>query len=74
MKKNDIITAEIVDYSLSDGNGIAKYNDMVIFVPATAVGDICEIKIIKDINTGINDGDVLKIGKKVFVKLKTGQN
>lgn len=47
MKKNDIITAEIVDYSLSDGNGIAKFNDMVIFVPSTAVGDICEIKIIK---------------------------
>ena len=31
-------------------------------------------EIIKDINIEINDGDVLKIGKKVFVKLKTGQN
>ncbi|MBR5520851.1 MAG: 23S rRNA (uracil(1939)-C(5))-methyltransferase RlmD [Oscillospiraceae bacterium] len=46
LKKNDIITTEIIDYS-SDGNGVAKYNNMVIFVPFTAVGDLCEIKIVK---------------------------
>lgn len=46
IKKNDVITAEIVDYS-SDGNGVAKYNDIVIFVPFSAVGDLCDIKIVK---------------------------
>ena len=46
LKKNDIITTEIIDYS-SDGNGVAKYDNMVIFVPFTAVGDLCEIKITK---------------------------
>ncbi len=46
MKKNDIITTEIIDYS-SDGNGVAKYENVVIFVPFTAVGDLCEIKIVK---------------------------
>ena len=46
IKKNDVITAEIVDYS-SDGNGVAKYNDIVLFVPFSAVGDLCDIKIVK---------------------------
>ena len=46
LKKNDIITTEIIDYS-SDGNGVAKYDNMVIFVPFTAVGDVCEIRITK---------------------------
>ena len=46
IKKNDVITAEIVDYS-SDGNGVAKYNDIVIFVPFSAVGYLCDIKIVK---------------------------
>ncbi len=46
LKKNDIITTEIIDYS-SDGNGVARYENMVIFVPFTAVGDLCEIKILK---------------------------
>jgi len=40
LKKNDIITTEIIDYS-SDGNGVARYENMVIFVPFTAVGDLC---------------------------------
>ena len=46
LNKNDIITTEIIDYS-SDGNGVARYENMVIFVPFTAVGDLCEIKILK---------------------------
>ena len=32
LKKNDIITTEIIDYS-SDGSGVARYENMVIFVP-----------------------------------------
>ncbi len=46
LKKNDIITAEIVDIS-SDGNGVARYENLAIFVPKTAIGDICKIKIAK---------------------------
>ena len=46
LKKNDIITTEIIDYS-SDGNGVAKYDNMVIFVPFTAVGDQIEAIIVK---------------------------
>ncbi len=46
LKKNDIIKSRIVDYS-SDGNGVAKYENIVIFVPFTAIGDLCEIKITK---------------------------
>jgi len=46
LKKNDIITCEIVDYT-SEGNGVARHENIVIFVPFTAVGDLCEIKIVK---------------------------
>ena len=46
LKKNDIITTEIIDYS-SDGSGVARHENMVIFVPFTAVGDVCEVKILK---------------------------
>lgn len=46
IKKNDIITLEICDIS-SDGNGVGKHENMAIFVPMTAVGDICKVKILK---------------------------
>jgi len=46
IKKNDIITLEITDIS-SDGNGVGKYENIAIFVPMTAVGDICKVKILK---------------------------
>ena len=46
IKKNDIITLEIVDIS-SDGNGVGKYDNMAVFVPMSAVGDVCKVKILK---------------------------
>ena len=46
IKKNDIITLEITDIS-SDGNGVGKHENMAVFVPMTAVGDICKVKILK---------------------------
>ncbi len=46
IKKNDIITAEILDIS-SDGNGVARYENLAIFVPKTAIGDVCKIRIAK---------------------------
>ncbi len=59
LKKNDIITTEIIDYS-SDGNGVARYENMVIFVPFTAVGDLCEIKILK-VLSGYSFGKLEKL-------------
>lgn len=46
LKKNDIIEAEIVAMS-SDGNGIAKIDNFVIFVPYSAVGDKLRLRIVK---------------------------
>ena len=46
IKKNDIITLEITDIS-SDGNGVGKYENIAVFVPMTAVGDVCKVKILK---------------------------
>ena len=46
MEKNAVYRAEIVDYT-SDGSSIARIHDMVIFVPGGAVGDHCDIRIVK---------------------------
>lgn len=46
LKKNQIEEAEITAMS-SDGNGIAKIDGMVVFVPYTAVGDKLKIRIVK---------------------------
>lgn len=46
LKKNDVITLEISAIS-SDGNGIGRANDIVVFVPNTAIGDKIEAKIVK---------------------------
>ncbi len=46
LKKNDIITAEIIDIS-SDGNGVARFDNFAVFIPKTAIGDVCKIKIAK---------------------------
>lgn len=46
IQKNDIYKLTITALS-SDGNGIGRINDMVVFVPNTAVGDIINVKIVK---------------------------
>ncbi len=46
LKKNQVEEAVITAMS-SDGNGIAKLDGMVVFVPYTAVGDRLKIKIVK---------------------------
>ena len=46
LKKNDIIDAEIIAMS-SDGNGIAKIDNFVVFVPYSAVGDKLRLRIVK---------------------------
>lgn len=46
MEKNAIYRAEILDYT-SDGSSIARIHDRVVFVPGGAVGDHCDIRILK---------------------------
>ncbi len=46
LRKNQVEEATITAMS-SDGNGIAKIDGMVVFVPYTAVGDRLKIKIVK---------------------------
>lgn len=47
MNKNDICTLEITSIS-NDGAGVGRDEDgKVVFVPMTAVGDVCRVKILK---------------------------
>ena len=46
MKKNDIVTLEITGLT-SEGNGVARYDGMAVFVPFAAVGDKIEARIVK---------------------------
>lgn len=46
IQKNDIVKLSITGMS-SEGNGIGRVNDLVVFVPNTAVGDIALVKIVK---------------------------
>ena len=46
MNKNDIYTAEITDLT-NIGSGICRIDGRVVFVPLTAIGDQCRIKILK---------------------------
>ncbi len=46
MKKNDIIELNITTMS-SEGSGIGRYEGLAVFVPLTAIGDICKVKILK---------------------------
>lgn len=51
MKKNDICTLEITSIS-NDGSGVGRDGDgKVVFVPMTAVGDVCRVKILKAKNS-----------------------
>lgn len=45
-EKNKIYTAEITGLT-SEGSGVCRIEDMAVFVPQTAVGDIAEIKVVK---------------------------
>jgi 23S rRNA (uracil-5-)-methyltransferase RumA len=46
IKKNDIITLEIVDMT-TEGLGVGKHEGFAVFVPQTAAGDIISVKILK---------------------------
>ena len=46
MNKNDTVTIEIFDVT-EDGKGIGRYENTVVFVPFSAVGDTVSVRIIK---------------------------
>ena len=46
MNKNDIYTAEITDLT-NIGSGVCRIEGRVVFVPLTAIGDKCSVKILK---------------------------
>ncbi len=46
MKKNEIIEIAITAMS-SEGSGIGRYEGLAVFVPMTAIGDICKVKVLK---------------------------
>lgn len=45
-KKNDLITLEITQMT-NEGSGLGRYEGIAIFVPASAVGDILLVRIVK---------------------------
>ncbi|MDO4945141.1 MAG: 23S rRNA (uracil(1939)-C(5))-methyltransferase RlmD [Ruminococcus sp.] len=50
LKKNEVIELEITDIT-NEGNGVGRYNDIAVFVPMTAVGDVIKCQIVKIKNT-----------------------
>ncbi|MDL2234345.1 23S rRNA (uracil(1939)-C(5))-methyltransferase RlmD [Ruminococcaceae bacterium OttesenSCG-928-L11] len=46
MRKNEIVPLSITDIA-QDGNGVGRYEGMVVFVPMTAPGDEIEARIVK---------------------------
>lgn len=46
LEKNQVHTAEITGLT-SEGSGVCRIDGMAVFVPETAVGDVCEVKIVK---------------------------
>lgn len=46
MKKNDVIILTITALT-NNGDGLGRYDGIAVFVPGTAVGDVCEVIIIK---------------------------
>lgn len=46
VEKNKIYRAAITDYT-ADGMAVARIQDMAVFMPGGAVGDQCDIKIVK---------------------------
>lgn len=59
IKKNDELEVEIIDNGF-EGEGIAKIDEFVIFIPETIVGEKVKIKILK-VNKNIAYGKVLEI-------------
>lgn len=59
MKVTDTYLAEITDFGL-DGKGFSKIEDIAVFTPYTAAGDLAKIKIRK-VYKGVAEADAVKI-------------
>lgn len=59
LKKNDVINLEITDVS-NDGSGVGRYENIAVFVPDTAVGDVIECLIVK-VKSSFCYGKVLRL-------------
>ena len=46
LAKNQLYTAEITGLT-SEGSGVCRVEEMAVFVPGTAVGDLIELRIVK---------------------------
>ena len=46
LMKNKVYRCRISDYT-ADGTGFAKIEGRAVFVPRTAVGDCCDVRIVK---------------------------
>ena len=62
MKKNETYTVEIIDQGF-EGEGIAKINEMTIFIEGAIKGEIVEILIVK-VLTRFAYGKILNIVKE----------
>ena len=62
LTKNQIYTAQIVDYT-SEGQGVAKIEGCAVFVPNAIAGENCEIRIEKAQKTWAA-GKIVKILEK----------
>ncbi len=62
LTKNQIYTAEIVDYT-AEGQGVAKIEGCAVFVPNAIFGEVCEIRIEKAQKTWAA-GKIVKILEK----------
>lgn len=69
LKKNDIHDIEILDLS-SEGSGIGKINNFIVFVQGALAGDTCEVKIVK-IKKTYAYGIILKIIKPSIFRVES---
>ena len=59
LQKNKTYRCQITDYT-ADGTGFAKIEGRAVFVPRTAVGDQCDVRIVK-VTKNVAFGRVEKI-------------
>ena len=65
--KNQVIQLTINDIT-AEGNGVGRYNNTVVFVPMTALGDVINCKIVKVLKNycfGIVDSFISQSGDRV---------
>jgi len=67
LSKNQIVQLTITDIT-AEGNGVGRYDNTVIFVPMTAIGDIINCKIVKVLKSycfGIIDSFIVHSNDRV---------